>query len=149
MPSNIFASVFDSLSTHRVHSSKDRHWREMAGFPHSRVAHKASEFYSLAMVNKNQWILGACALLFLQSVRQFTARQGLWELLKYWKLSLYHWYHKEFMTWVKCSAQWHYNLIQQHWHWDKVLLTQLSKWTKMDLWGKIFGGESFLRLIWN
>lgn len=83
MPSNIFASVFDSLSTHRVHSSKDRHWREMAGFPHSRVAHKASEFYSLAMVNKNQWILGGCALLFLQSVRQFTARQGLRELLKY------------------------------------------------------------------
>lgn len=53
------------------------HQREMAGFPHSRVAQKASEFYSLVMVNKNQWILGACALLFLQSVKQFMAREGL------------------------------------------------------------------------
>lgn len=58
-------------------TSKERHWREMAGFPHSRVVQKASEFYSLVMVNKKQWILGAGALLFLQSVRQFTARQGL------------------------------------------------------------------------
>ena len=63
MPSNIFGLVFDSLSAHHVHSSKEG---EMAGFPHSRVAQKASEFYSLVMVNKNQWILGACALLFLR-----------------------------------------------------------------------------------
>lgn len=79
MPSNIFGSAFASLSAHRVHSSKDRHWRErgMAGFPHSRVAQKASEFYSSVMVNKNQRILGALALLFLQSVRQFTTGKGL------------------------------------------------------------------------
>ena len=34
---------------------------------------------------------------------KFTARQGLQELLKHWKLPLYHWYHKEFMAWVKRS----------------------------------------------
>lgn len=66
---------------HSAHSSKEQHRKEMARFPHSRVAQKASEFYSLVMVNKKQWILGASALLLLRSVREFTARQGLEKLL--------------------------------------------------------------------
>lgn len=70
----------------------------MAGFPHSRVAQQGSKFYSLVVVNKNQWILGGSAVLSLQSVRQFMAGQGLRKLLKHWKLPLYHWYHKEFMA---------------------------------------------------
>lgn len=61
----------------RIGNAEREREREMAGFPHSRVAQKASEFYSLVMVNKTQWILGARALLFLRSVRQFTAGQGL------------------------------------------------------------------------
>lgn len=79
----------------------------MVGFPHSRVAQRASEYYSSVMVNKKLWILGACALLFLQSVRQLMAGQRLQELLKYWKLCLYCRYHREFRAWVTCSALWH------------------------------------------
>lgn len=97
--------MFDKLSTHGVHSSEERHRREMAGFPPSRAAQKASEFYSSVMVNKNQWILGADTPLssckVSGSLRLGRDRKSC---LEYWKLPLYHWYHKEFMASVKCSC---------------------------------------------
>lgn len=68
------------------------------------VAQRASEFYSLVMLNKRQQILGARALNFLQSVRQLMAAPGPSWLLKYWKPSLDRWHHREFTGRVTCSA---------------------------------------------
>lgn len=65
---------------HSVHSSEERHWRGRERWLDSSIPEwhrKYLGFYCLVMVNKKQWILGADALLFLQSVRQFTAGQGL------------------------------------------------------------------------
>lgn len=75
-PTPSFSLVLDGLGTHSPHSSEDQLWRKMAGFPGSRVAQRASEFYSSVMLNKKQWILGARALNFLQSVRQLMAGPG-------------------------------------------------------------------------
>lgn len=96
MPSN---TVFNSVS------SEDGWERKaMAGLPHSTVVQKASEFYYLVTVDKKLWILGACAPLSLRCVRQFSAEQGPRGLLKYWKLSLYHGYHWDFMVLQNCAG---------------------------------------------
>lgn len=68
------------------------------------VVQRASEFYSLVMLNKRQRILGARVLNFLQSVRQLMAAAGPSGLLKYWKSPLDRWHHGEFTARVTCSA---------------------------------------------